>query len=126
MTLRRAAALSVGTGAIGAYMHSRSPRARQDGVLVGLESKADPVELAIFGKKLAMHIAASNPLAVDAKASTLQPLRASATCLPKRRRPRQAANVVEKSSRAASNLLQGSLPRGSPYVHDAEKTVAQA
>src|SRR5580765_4916263 len=53
MTLRRAAELSVGAGAIGAYMHSPiSDGLGKIGVIVALESKADPVELAILGRKL--------------------------------------------------------------------------
>src|SRR6185437_3434821 len=59
MTLRRAAALSVGKGAIGTYMHnSVSDGLGKIGVLVGLESTGQADELARLGRMIAMHVAA--------------------------------------------------------------------
>src|SRR5437762_4847064 len=67
MTLRRAATLSVGKGVIGSYMHnSVSEGLGKIGVIVALESTGNADELKRFGKMLAMHIAASNPQAIDA------------------------------------------------------------
>ena len=67
MTLRRAASLSVGAGAIGSYVHSSlSDGLGKIGVLVALESSGKADELKAFGRLLAMHVAASNPQAVDA------------------------------------------------------------
>jgi elongation factor Ts len=66
MTLRRAAGLSVGKGAIGSYVHNAvSDGIGKMGVLVGLESGGKADELAALGRQLAMHVASANPLAVD-------------------------------------------------------------
>src|SRR5579871_6601492 len=66
MTLRRAAALSVGQGVVASYMHSSvADGLGKIGVLVGLESSGKADELKAFGRLLAMHIAAANPQAID-------------------------------------------------------------
>jgi len=66
MTLRRAAGLSVGKGAIGSYVHNAViDGAGKMGVLVALESTGKADELAALGRQLAMHVAAANPQAVD-------------------------------------------------------------
>jgi elongation factor Ts len=66
MSLRRVAHLSVNDGAVVAYMHNKvSDELGQIGVLVALESTGDKAKLQEFGKKVAMHIAASNPLSVS-------------------------------------------------------------
>ena len=66
MTLRRAAGLSVGQGAIGSYVHNAViDGAGKMGVLVALESSGKAEELAALGRQLAMHVAAANPQAVD-------------------------------------------------------------
>ena len=67
MTLRRAASLSVGKGAIGAYVHSSViDGLGKIGVLVALESTGKADELTSLGRMIAMHVAASNPQAIDA------------------------------------------------------------
>jgi elongation factor Ts len=66
MTLRRAAELSVSQGVVAAYVHnSVIDGLGKIGVLVGLESSGNAAELATLGRQIAMHVAASNPLAVD-------------------------------------------------------------
>jgi elongation factor Ts len=67
ITLRRSAKLNVENGAIAAYVHSKvegSDNLGRIAVLVALEStgKKDAVEA--VGKKVAMHIASANPLAL--------------------------------------------------------------
>lgn len=62
MTLRQSDFISVDEGVVVSYMHSVvAPNLGKIGVLVGLESKADPAVLTELGKKLAMHIAAAAP-----------------------------------------------------------------
>ncbi len=64
MTLRRAAAVSVDEGAVAAYVHSPTVEgAGKIGVLVGLKSSGDKAKLADLGRKIAMHVAATRPLA---------------------------------------------------------------
>lgn len=62
MTLRRVTEISVGHGVVATYIHSAiAPGLGKIGVLVALESDGSADKLREFGKKLAMHIAASNP-----------------------------------------------------------------
>ena len=65
MTLRRTAVQSVKNGVVASYMHNASaPGLGKIGVLVALESDGDPEALAAIGKQVAMHVAATSPLAV--------------------------------------------------------------
>src|SRR5438874_11347080 len=62
LTLRRMATVSVKQGLVCSYVHNAAaPGLGKIGVLVGLESAADPGKLAGFGRQLAMHVAAANP-----------------------------------------------------------------
>ncbi|WP_422023278.1 translation elongation factor Ts [Pyruvatibacter mobilis] len=64
MTLRRAESLSVENGAVAAYVHNQTaPGLGKIGVLVALESTGDAGKLAELGRQIAMHVAATNPLA---------------------------------------------------------------
>jgi elongation factor Ts len=66
MTLRRAASLSVGSGVVANYMHGApGGDLGRIGVLVSIESTGKTDELLAFGKQVAMHIAATNPVALD-------------------------------------------------------------
>jgi len=66
MSLRRATALKVGQGVVASYVHSAvAPGLGKIGVLVALESAADPEKLLAFGRQLAMHVAAANPQALS-------------------------------------------------------------
>lgn len=66
MNLRRAVALSVDKGVIGAYVHNAlAPGLGRIGVLVALESTAPAADLETLGKQLAMHVAAASPRAVS-------------------------------------------------------------
>jgi elongation factor Ts len=66
ITLRRAAAVHVGQGFIGQYVHNAvSEGLGKIGVLVALESKGDPQASAPLGRLIALHVAAANPLALD-------------------------------------------------------------
>lgn len=67
MSLRRAASLEVSKGAIGSYIHnSVTDGLGKIGVIVALESTGSVDELTALGRQLAMHVASSNPLALDA------------------------------------------------------------
>jgi elongation factor Ts len=66
MTLRRAAELAVGKGAVASYVHSSvADGLGRIGVIVALESAGKPEELEAFGRSVAMHVAAANPQAID-------------------------------------------------------------
>ncbi len=66
MNLRRAAVLEVKNGVVASYIHNAAGNnIGKIGVLVALESTADKAKLQELGKHLAMHIAASAPIALD-------------------------------------------------------------
>ena len=65
LNLRRAAMLSVDNGVVATYVHnSVADGLGKLGVLVALESTGDAAALNVIGKQVAMHVAATNPLAV--------------------------------------------------------------
>ncbi len=66
MNVRRSAGVSVDEGVVASYVHTAvRPTLGKIGVLVGMKSSGDAGKLAEFGRKVAMHVAATNPLAVD-------------------------------------------------------------
>jgi elongation factor Ts len=67
MGVRRTAALTVKDGIVADYIHNKAAEGLgKIGVIVALEGVGDNAKMTQFGKQLAMHIAASNPLAVTA------------------------------------------------------------
>ena len=68
ITLRRKVGLTVSTGRVVSYVHNAVVDGLgKIGVLVALESEANAEPLGELGKKLAMHIAATAPAALDEK-----------------------------------------------------------
>ncbi|MFD2649545.1 translation elongation factor Ts [Devosia albogilva] len=65
MNLRRTALVEVTDGVVESYVHNAvKPGLGKIGILVALESTGDKAQLSALGKQLAMHIAATNPLAI--------------------------------------------------------------
>jgi len=65
MTLRRTDYLEVSDGVVAGYIHNaESAGLGKIGVLVALESSGDKAALDALGKKIAMHVAATSPLAL--------------------------------------------------------------
>ena len=129
MTLRRAAMLSVGQGAIGAYVHnSVSEGLGKIGVLVALESAGKADELASLGRMVAMHVAATNPQAVDP--SGLDPAvvaREKDVLADKFKAQGKPANVIDKIVESGLKTYYKEVCLlEQPFVHDPAKTVAQA
>jgi elongation factor Ts len=66
-SLRRAAVLEVKEGVVVPYVHNQvAPGLGKIGVLIALESSAPSEILVALGKQIAMHVAAANPLALNA------------------------------------------------------------
>ncbi len=66
MNLRRAKIIEVSNGIVSAYVHNAiTPNVGKIGVLVALESDGNKEELAVLGKQIAMHIAATSPIALN-------------------------------------------------------------
>jgi elongation factor Ts len=65
ISLRRTAALKVKEGVVATYVHNQAtPGMGKIGVLVALQSSGDKTKLTEIGRQVAMHIAATNPLAL--------------------------------------------------------------
>ena len=129
MTLRRAAGLSVGKGAVGSYTHSSvTDGLGKIGVLVGLDSPGKADELAALGRQVAMHVAASNPQAVDP--SGLDPAmveREKNVLADKFRQQGKPENVIAKIVESGLKTFYKEVCLlEQPYVHDDKKSVAQA
>jgi elongation factor Ts len=129
MTLRRAAGLAVGKGAVGSYTHSSvTDGLGKIGVLVGLDSPGKADELVALGRLVAMHVAASNPQAVDP--SGLDPAvieREKNVLADKFRQQGKPENVIAKIVESGLKTFYKEVCLlEQPYVHDDKKTVAQA
>lgn len=67
INLRRTAKLEVSEGAVATYVHNQvAPGLGGIGVLVALASSGDAAKIEQIGRQVAMHIAATNPLALTA------------------------------------------------------------
>ena len=129
MTLRRAAELSVGKGAVGSYVHNAVIEgAGKMGVLVALESTGKAEELAALGRLLAMHVAATNPQAVDS--SGLDPAvvtREKDVLAEKFKAQGKPAAMIEKIVESGLKTYYKEVCLlDQPYIHDDKKSVAQA
>jgi elongation factor Ts len=115
MTVRRVAKLQVNKGFIATYVHNA----------VALESEGDVSQLATIGRQIAMHVAATNPIALDSSgvgAATIE---------------RESAILREKNAGKPDHVLTKIIESGlktyykevtlleQPFVHDPSKTVAQ-
>ncbi|TMJ39994.1 MAG: elongation factor Ts [Alphaproteobacteria bacterium] len=126
MGVRRTAALSVKEGVIGSYVHnSIAPGLGKIGVIVAVESTGKKDELVQFGKDLAMHIAAINPVAIDL------------TGVPKETIEREKAILAEKNIGKPEKVLEKIMESGlksyakentlleQAYAKDSTKSVSQ-
>jgi len=129
MSLRRASSLSVANGIIGSYVHnSVEPGLGKIGVLVALQSTGKGEELKRFGRMLAMHVAASNPQAIEA--SGLDPdlvRREKEVLADKYRSQGKPLNVIDKIVESGLKTFYKEVCLlDQAYIHDADKTVSQA
>jgi elongation factor Ts len=126
MTLRRLQKLEVSKGVIASYVHNAvSEGLGKIGVLVALESDGDVTALGTLGRQIAMHVAATSPLAVDA--SGLDPATLE----------RESAILREKNAGKPDHVMQKIVESGlksyykevtlleQSFVHDPSKSVAQ-
>ena len=97
-SLRRAAIVEVNQGVIVPYVHNQvAPGLGKIGVLVALESDAPSETLTPLGKQIAMHIAAANPLALNA--DDLDPElveRERSVAMEKAKESGKPQNIIEK------------------------------
>ena len=129
MTLRRAASLSVGQGVVASYVHG----AVIDGlgkmsVIVALESTGNAEELARLGRQVAMHVAASNPQAIDPSGLDAAAVRREKDVLADKAKAQgKPANVVDKIVESGLKTYYKEVCLlDQPFIHDDKKSVAQA
>ena len=126
MGVRRTASLKVKDGVIGSYVHNQAaPGLGKIGVLVALESTGNKEELSAFGRLLSMHVAATNPVAMDLAG------------VPPETLAREKAILEEKNAGKPANVLEKIIASGlktyakenclleQAYVHDGTKSVTQ-
>jgi elongation factor Ts len=129
MTLRRAAVLSVTQGVVANYVHNQvSDGLGKIGVLVALESSGSADALAALGRQVAMHIASSNPLAVDA--SGVDPAivkREKDILADKFRQQGKPEAMIEKITESGlKTFFKEQTLLEQPFIFDDKKSVAQA
>src|SRR4029079_16971559 len=97
-SLRRAAILEVGEGAIVPYVHNQvAPGLGKIGVLVALEGAAPVETLTALGKQIAMHVAAAHPLALTAEDLSAELVeRERSIAMEKAKESRKPQNIIEK------------------------------
>jgi elongation factor Ts len=129
MTLRRAAAVAVGKGVIGSYVHNAiTDGLGKIGVLVALESSGKADVLAPIARQVAMHIASANPQAVDP--SGLDPAtieREKNVLADKFKQQGKPANVIDKIVESGlKTFYKESTLLEQAFIFDDKKSVAQA
>ena len=129
MTLRRASQLSVGTGVIASYVHNSVEEGLgKIGVLVALESTGKADELKRFGRMVAMHVAASNPQAIDSSGLDPEVVRREKDVLADKYKAQgKPANVVEKIVESGLKTFYKEVCLlDQAYIHEPDKSVSQA
>ncbi len=127
MTLRRAAELGVGNGAVASYVHnSVTDGLGRIGVIVALESSGKSDELKAFGRMVAMHVASANPQAIEPSG-----LPAAAI---EREKGVLAAKAQGKPANVVDRIVESGLKTfykevcllDQAFIFDDKKSVAQA
>jgi elongation factor Ts len=129
ITLRRAAVLSVAHGVVASYVHNQvSDGLGKIGVLVALESSGSADALAALGRQVAMHIASSNPLAVDASGVDPAVVKREKDILAdKFRQQGKPEAMIEKITESGlKTFYKEQTLLEQPFIFDDKKSVAQA
>ncbi|HEY7243471.1 MAG TPA: translation elongation factor Ts [Xanthobacteraceae bacterium] len=129
MSLRRASSLSIASGIMGVYVHNSVDEGLgKIGVLVGLESESRSDELRRFGRMLAMHVAASNPQAIDASGLPPELVRREKEVLAEKFRAQgKPANIIDKIVESGLKTFYTEVCLvDQPFIHEPDKSVAQA
>jgi elongation factor Ts len=128
MSLRRAASLSIGKGIIASYVHNSVDEGLgKIGVIVGLESAGKTEALARFGRMLAMHVAASNPQALDPPGLDPDIVRREKEVLADKAKAQgKPAHVVDKIVESGLKTFYKEVCLlDQAFIHEPDKSVAQ-
>jgi len=129
MSLRRAAGVSARQGVVASYVHNSVDEGLgKIGVIVALESATVGEPLARFGRLVAMHVAASNPQALDA--AGLDPeivRREKAVLADKYKAQGKPPQVIEKIVESGlKTFYKDVCLLDQEFIHAPDQTVAQA
>jgi len=106
--IRRAKRLEVSAGAVVPYIHNaQAPGLGKIGVLVALESEAGADVLEPLGKQIAMHIAASFPLALNAEGIDPAVIEREAAIF----KEKNADKIAGKSPEVAEKIIRGPVDK---------------
>ncbi|MFD1694157.1 translation elongation factor Ts [Roseibium aestuarii] len=129
MTLRRTAVLEVSEGVVATYVHSAvSDGLGKIGVLVALESAGDKAKLEGLGRQIAMHVAATSPLALSADDVDPEVVERERNVFSEQARESgKPENIIEKmvEGRIRKFYEEVTLTKQA-FVIDPDKTVEQA
>jgi elongation factor Ts len=129
ISLRRASALSVGGGVIASYVHNSVDEGLgKIGVLLALESGGKGDELIRFGRMVAMHVAASNPQAIDPSGLDPEVVRREKEVLADKFKAQgKPANVIDKIVESGLKTFYKEVCLlEQAFIHEPDKSVAQA
>ena len=129
INFRRAAAVDVAPGLVASYVHNAvAPELGKIGVLVALKSEADAAKLEALGKQLAMHVAASSPLAVTPDALDPNSVeRERAVLIEQAKESGRPDNIIEKMVEGRlRKFFQEVVLLEQAYVIDPDNTVRKA
>ncbi len=129
MSLRRASALSVGNGVVAAYVHNAVGEGLgKIGVILALESTGGTDELKRFGRMIAMHIAASNPQAIDPSGLDPEVVRREKEVLADKYRAQgKPSNVIDKIVESGLKTFYKEVCLlEQAFIHDPDRSVSQA
>lgn len=126
MTLRRVEKVSVKDGVVAAYMHNAVAEGLgKIGVLVALESTGDKEFLNTLGRQIAMHVAAVNPIAVDASGVDAATIERESAILREKNAGKPDHVMAKIVESGVKSYLKEVTLLDQPFVHDTSKTVAQ-
>ncbi len=129
MNLRRVARMEVAKGVVATYMHNAAGEGiGKLGVLVALESDGDEAALNAIGKQVAMHVAATNPLAATREEIPTDIAdRERAIFIESSRESGKPENIIEKMVEGRMRkFYEESVLLSQTFVIDGENTVEQA
>jgi elongation factor Ts len=127
MELRRVRKLAVASGVVASYLHNAAGEGLgRIGVLVALESTGKADELALLGRQIAMHVAATNPVALDL-ASVDPDILAREKAILADKNAGKPAHVLEKiTDSGMKSYAKEFCLLEQVYIHDGSKSVGQA
>lgn len=126
MTLRRVSSLKVSSGVVGSYVHGAiADGLGKIGVIVALESTGKADELAALGRQLAMHVAATSPVALDLASVAPEVLEREKAILAEKNAGKPA-HVLEKITESGlKSYAKEYCLLDQAYIHDGSKSVSQ-